>query len=80
MAQLSGLVSLHAAYHHGEESLNKAITGMAQDFVGSNNINLLRPIGSFGSRLQGGQDCAKARCDLPLPVIGHQELTVSFVV
>jgi DNA topoisomerase-2 len=61
VAQLSGCVSLHAAYHHGEESLNKAIVGMAHDFMGSNNINLLHPAGSFGSRLQGGEDAASAR-------------------
>ena len=67
VAQLSGCVSLHAAYHHGEESLNKAIVGMAHDFVGSNNINLLHPAGSFGSRLQGGKDAASARhVSLPL--------------
>ena len=61
VAQLSGSVSLHSAYHHGEESLNKAIVAMAHDFVGSNNINLLHPAGSFGSRLQGGKDAASAR-------------------
>ena len=61
VAQLSGSVSLHAAYHHGEESLNQTIVGMAHDFMGSNNINLLHPAGSFGSRLQGGKDAASAR-------------------
>jgi DNA topoisomerase-2 len=61
VAQLSGSVSLHAAYHHGEVSLNKTIVGMAHDFVGSNNINLLHPAGNFGSRLQGGRDAASAR-------------------
>jgi DNA topoisomerase-2 len=34
---------------------------MAQDFVGSNNINLLYPGGQFGSRLRGGQDSASPR-------------------
>jgi hypothetical protein len=33
-----------------------------QDFVGSNNINLLFPSGQFGTRLQGGKDAASARC------------------
>ena len=28
---------------------------MAQNFVGSNNINLLEPNGQFGTRLQGGK-------------------------
>ena len=61
VAQLSGSVSLHSAYHHGEASLNKTIVGMAHDFVGSNNINLLHPAGGFGSRLRGGKDAASAR-------------------
>lgn len=61
VAQLSGYVSLHSAYHHGEESLNKTIIGMAHNFVGSNNINVLYPAGSFGSRIQGGKDAASAR-------------------
>jgi DNA topoisomerase II len=61
VAQLAGYVSEHAAYHHGEASLNSTIVGMAQTFVGSNNINLLVPIGQFGSRLLGGKDSASAR-------------------
>ena len=46
MAQLSGYVSEHSAYHHGEQSLQTTIVGMAQNFVGSNNINLLVPQGA----------------------------------
>ena len=34
---------------------------MAQNFVGSNNINLLRPNGQFGTRLAGGKDSASER-------------------
>ena len=34
---------------------------MAQDFVGSNNINLFMPNGQFGTRLQGGKDSASER-------------------
>lgn len=37
------------------------IVNLAQDFVGRNNINLLLPIGQFGTRLQGGKDSASAR-------------------
>jgi DNA topoisomerase-2 len=61
VAQLAGYVSEHAAYHHGEASLNQTITSMAQVFVGANNINLLAPIGQFGSRLLGGSDAASPR-------------------
>lgn len=61
VAQFSAYVSENSAYHHGEESLNKAIVGMAQNFVGSNNINLLYPSGQFGSRIKGGQDASSPR-------------------
>jgi DNA topoisomerase-2 len=61
VAQFSGYVSEHSCYHHGEASLNGAIVGMAQNFVGSNNINLLVPSGQFGTRLQGGNDSASER-------------------
>jgi DNA topoisomerase-2 len=61
VAQFSGYVSEQSCYHHGEESLNKAIVGMAQNFVGSNNINLLFPSGQFGSRIKGGQDASSPR-------------------
>ena len=61
VAQFSGYVSENSLYHHGEESLNKAIVGMAQNFVGSNNINLLFPSGQFGSRIKGGQDASSPR-------------------
>ena len=61
VAQFTGYVSEHACYHHGEASLNQAIVGMAQNFVGSNNINLLVPSGQFGTRMQGGKDSASER-------------------
>ena len=61
VAQFSGYVSEHSAYHHGEASLNGAIVNMAQNFVGSNNINLLEPNGQFGTRLHGGGDSASER-------------------
>ena len=61
VAQFSGYVSEHSGYHHGEASLNGAIVNMAQNFVGSNNINLFTPNGQFGTRLQGGKDSASER-------------------
>ena len=61
VAQFSGYVSEHSGYHHGEASLNGAIIGLAQDYVGSNNINLFTPKGQFGTRLLGGKDAASER-------------------
>ena len=61
VAQFSGYVSEHSGYHHGEASLNGAIIGMAQNFVGSNNINLFEPNGQYGTRLCGGRDSASER-------------------
>eukprot|EP00494_Astrolonche_serrata_P029212 UN29479 len=42
-------------------SLVGTIVGMAQNYCGSNNINLLYPQGMFGTRHQGGKDAASAR-------------------
>ncbi|VFQ77766.1 unnamed protein product [Cuscuta campestris] len=61
VAQFSGYVSEHSAYHHGEASLQGTIVGMAQDYVGSNNINFFLPNGQFGSRSAGGKDHASPR-------------------
>tara|TARA_Y100000816_G_scaffold229112_1_gene174203 strand:+ start:487 stop:3972 length:3486 start_codon:yes stop_codon:yes gene_type:complete len=61
VAQFSGYVSEHSGYHHGEASLNAAIIGLAQNFVGSNNINLFKPNGQYGTRLRGGKDSASER-------------------
>jgi len=61
VAQLSGYVAEHSAYHHGEVSLQQTIVSMAQHFVGANNISLLLPIGQFGTRIMGGKDSASAR-------------------
>jgi DNA topoisomerase-2 len=61
VAQFAGYVSEHTGYHHGEQSLNDAIVGMAQDFMGGNNIPWLVPQGQFGTRIQGGKDSASPR-------------------
>eukprot|EP01012_Entosiphon_sulcatum_P069053 TRINITY_DN9960_c0_g1_i1.p1 TRINITY_DN9960_c0_g1~~TRINITY_DN9960_c0_g1_i1.p1 ORF type:complete len:1446 (+),score=372.90 TRINITY_DN9960_c0_g1_i1:92-4339(+) len=61
VSQLTGIISADTAYHHGEASLQSTIVGMAQDFVGANNVNLLAPNGQFGTRDSGGKNCAQAR-------------------
>ena len=61
VVELAGYVSEQTAYHHGEASLQQTIIGLAQDYVGSNNINILEPSGNFGSRLAGGSDAASPR-------------------
>jgi DNA topoisomerase-2 len=61
VAQFSGYISEHSCYHHGEASLHSSIIGMAQDFVGTNNIPLFVPAGQFGTRLLGGSDAASER-------------------
>ncbi len=61
VAQLGGYVSEHTAYHHGENNLAMTIVGLAQNFPGSNNLNLLAPKGQFGTRALGGKDAAAAR-------------------
>ena len=61
VAQLAAHVAHETAYHHGEESLQRTIVAMAQDFVGANNLPLLVPVGQFGTRRLGGEDAASAR-------------------
>lgn len=66
VAELAGIVSAFTSYHHGQASIEETIVGMAQDFPGSNNINLLLPLGQLGSRKgkadKGiGKDAASSR-------------------
>ena len=61
ISQLAGYVSENSAYHHGEQSLYDSIIGLAQNYVGSNNIELLVPKGQFGTRLDCGKDSASPR-------------------
>ena len=61
VAQLAGYVSEHSAYHHGEQSLYDSIIGLAQDYVGANNIELLVPKGQFGTRIDPKNDAASPR-------------------
>jgi DNA topoisomerase-2 len=60
--QLGGKVAEKAKYHHGDQSMNGTIIGMAQDYdTSGNNIPLLFPDGNFGSRLENGEDAGAPR-------------------
>ena len=61
VAQLAAYVADKSAYHHGEVSLADTIVKLANDYMGSNNINLLEPCGQFGTRLMGGKDASQTR-------------------
>lgn len=61
VSDLQGYISSETNYHHGDQSLIQTIVGLAQDFIGSNNIYLLQPNGAFGTRDSGGKDSAAAR-------------------
>jgi len=50
VSQLASLVAQEKEYLHGDMSLQGVIVNLAQNFVGSNNINLLVPEGNFGTR------------------------------
>ncbi len=61
ISSLAGLVTTFTHYHHGEASICQTAIKMAQDHVGSNNINLLKPKGQFGTRHSNGKDAAAPR-------------------
>lgn len=49
--RLSAAVAASTDYHHGIGSMQSTIVGLANDYPGSNNLNLFVPEGQFGSRL-----------------------------
>ncbi|KAI9276359.1 DNA topoisomerase [Sporodiniella umbellata] len=61
VSQLANYVAGVTQYHHGEASVASTIINMAQEFVGSNNINLLDPSGQFGNRHEGSKSAASPR-------------------
>jgi DNA topoisomerase-2 len=61
VAQLAGAVANETDYLHGEVSLAGTIVGMAQNYVGNNNFNLLVPEGQFGTRNELGKDAGATR-------------------
>jgi DNA topoisomerase-2 len=50
VAQAASAVAHRTLYLHGENSLVETIVSLAQDYVGTNNVALLQPLGQFGSR------------------------------
>jgi DNA topoisomerase-2 len=61
VAQFGARCAEKTDYHHGEVSIFGTIINMAQNYTGSNNCNLLLPLGQFGSRLANGEDAASPR-------------------
>ncbi len=59
--RLGSYVAEQSAYHHGEGNLTGVITGMANDYIGGNNIPLLDRDGLFGTRNHGGKDAGQGR-------------------
>ena len=49
--RLASVVAAATDYHHGTGSMASTIVGMANNYAGSNNLNLFVPEGQFGSRL-----------------------------
>lgn len=46
----AGKVASETAYHHRTTAMEDAIVGMAADYAGCPNLNLLLPLGQFGTR------------------------------
>ena len=61
LEMLAGSIKSLTGYHHGAVSLYDTIIGMAQGFVGANNVPLLCNAGMYGSRKNGGDDAAAPR-------------------
>lgn len=50
VANAAGKIAARTHYHHRGTALENTIVGMAQDYTGAANINLLLPLGQFGTR------------------------------
>ena len=68
VSQLANRVADMTEYLHGEGSLAGVIVGLAQDFPGTNNINLIFPKGSFGNRTIPDPSAARYIYTHKLPV------------
>ncbi|CAH6418815.1 DNA topoisomerase 2 [uncultured virus] len=61
VARIAAAAAERTHYAHGEKSLMDTIIGMAQDFVGTNNLPFFTKDGQFGTRHDGGADAADGR-------------------
>ncbi len=61
VAQLAGTISTGEVYHHGEASLFSAISGRQFTATGGVQLVMFRPLGSCGTRMEGGIDAASPR-------------------
>lgn len=61
IAALASLVVLKTKYDHGDQSLQKAIVLMAQNYPGASNLPLYEADGEFGSRAENGKDASEPR-------------------
>lgn len=50
VANAAGKIASRTNYHHRGTAMEDTIIGMAADYTGTSNINLLRPLGQFGTR------------------------------
>ena len=78
VAQLAAYIAEHYDYHHGEDSISKAIHTMAWEFAGSNNLPLFLRDGQLGTRDENGKDAANSRYthtapDIYFPYIFRKE-------
>lgn len=82
VAQFGAFVAEKADYHHGEIILGDVVVGMAQNFMGSNNIPWFAREGQFGTRYQGGKDAAETRYSHTFPerlvpyIIRHEDAPI----
>lgn len=49
--RLAAQIAAATDYHHGTGSMESTIIGMANNYAGTNNMNMFEPNGQFGSRL-----------------------------
>jgi DNA topoisomerase-2 len=61
VAQIANDTARITNYHHNEEILGKVIAKLSQNFIGSNNLPLLKATSQSGTRYYGGKNSPSAR-------------------